>query len=237
MPNLWLGETDDEIRAALRARYPSLRLFESEGTRAIKGVFNVEHEGQFLGGFQIEILLDDRDELGLPSLREVGGRIPRIPERHINDRAGTACLYLPEELLVNARDAYGIVGFLDGPVRNFFLGQVGVELGMPFPLGEWAHGADGAREMLTQLLGIDDINACMAFLHLVSRKVIKRHWPCACGSGRPIRDCHDRVVMRLRQLPLATRRFLLERACTHFSDAGGNPKAQDRDSQRAIPSR
>jgi hypothetical protein len=202
-----------------------------------RGALNVEHANQFLGGFQIEILLDSRDELGLPSVREVGGRIPRTPERHINDKLGTACLYLLEELLVHVREPYGIVAFLDGPVRNFFLGQVGVELGVPFPLGEWAHGASGVREMLTQLLGVDDVNACVAFLNLVSRKVIKRHWPCACGSGRTIRDCHDRVVLRLRQLPLTTRRFLLERARAHFGHAGANAKGHEHDSPRAIPSR
>lgn len=219
MPNLWLGETDDQIRAALKARYPSLRLVESGSKRVVKGAFNVEHAEQFLGGFQIEILLDHRDELGLPTVREVGGSIPRLPDKHISDKLGTACLYLPEELVVRVTEPYGVVSFLDGPVRNFFLGQVGVELGTPFPLGEWAHGADGARQMLTQLLGIDNVNVCVGFLTMFSGKVIKRHWPCPCGSGRKIRDCHDGLVLRLRQLPLTTRRFLLERARTHFGDA------------------
>ncbi|MCK6533074.1 MAG: SEC-C domain-containing protein [Polyangiaceae bacterium] len=219
MPNLWRGETDDEIRAALEVRYPSLRLARPENRRVIMGAFNVQHTGHFLGGFQVEVLLDVPDELGLPTVREVGGRIPRMPERHINDKFGTACLYLPEDLAVRVREPLGIIEFLDGPVRNFFLGQIGAEMGTPFPLGEWGHGADGVKEMLTQLLGSDDVGTCVAFLELLSRKVIKAHWPCPCGSGRSLRDCHDGVVRRVRQrLPLTTRRFLLERARKHFPE-------------------
>ena len=32
--------------------------------KLIKGAFNVEHDGKFLAGFQIEILLDVKDVLG-----------------------------------------------------------------------------------------------------------------------------------------------------------------------------
>jgi hypothetical protein len=216
MPSLWRGESDAEIAAALEAAHPSLRLVVIDGRRVVTGAFNVEHEGQFLAGFQVEVMLDVTDELGLPTVKEVAGRIPRVPERHVN-KDGSACLYLPEELVVRYPEPFGIVAFLDGPVRNFFLGQAGVELGVPFPLGEWGHGADGMTQMLSELLGFDDVHTSIAVLELLSRKVIKGHWPCPCGSRQVLRKCHHELVQRLRhRLPLHTRRFLLARARAHL---------------------
>jgi hypothetical protein len=213
MPNLWRGESDAAIAAALTRGHPSLRLVVDDGRRVIKGAFNVEYEGTFLAGFQIEVLLDDQDVLGLPKVKEVGGRIPRVPERHINAVDGSACLYLPEDLAVRCSEPFDILGFLNSPVRSFFIGQVGVEMGAPFPLGEWAHGTDGIRQMLTDLLGFDDAGICISFLELLSGKVIKGHWPCPCGSRRTLRSCHQSLVRGLHgRFPRQIWRFLLTRA-------------------------
>lgn len=216
--NLWRGESDAQIAARLDEAYPTLRFAVGGKRRIIRGAFNVEHQGQFLACFQIEILLDATDVLGLPTVREVGGRIPRIEDRHINTADGSACLYLPDDLAARSAAPFDIVSFLDGPVRTYFLGQAGVELGVPFPFGEWGHGVDGQREMLTELVGLSDIATCLRFLELVSQKVVKLHWPCPCGSRRPLRDCHQNTVRRLRKLPLATRRFLLARATSNLGN-------------------
>ena len=217
MPNLWRGESDAEIMDALETGHPGLRLVVTDGHRIIKGAFNVEHEGRFLAGFQVEILLDLKDVLGLPTVKEVAGRIPRVLERHVNVVDGSACLYLPEDLVVRCREPLDICSFLNGPVRTFFLGQAGFELGVPFPIGEWSHGADGMKEMLSNLLGFEDIEVCIAFLEVLGRKVIKGHWPCPCRSRRVLRGCHQDLVQGLRhRLPLQTRRFLLTRAREHL---------------------
>jgi hypothetical protein len=131
MPNLWRRQSDADLVAALETGYPSMRLVVGEGQHVVKGAFNVEHEGKFLAGFQIEVLLDVSDVLGLPTVKEVGGRIPRSPERHVN-ADGSACLYLPEDLAVRCREPFNIIGFLDGPVRTYFVGQAGCELASRF---------------------------------------------------------------------------------------------------------
>lgn len=215
MPNLWRRESLTEIAAALQASCPTLRLGVGQRERVISGVYNVQHDGTFLAGFQIEIWLDRTDVLGLPTVMEVGGRIPRIADRHVNEQDGSACLYLPEDLAVRCREPFDLVSFLEGPVRSYFLGQAGVELGVPFPLGEWGHGADGLREMVQSLIGLDDVEVCMRFLELLGSKVIKTHWQCPCRSGSELRRCHIEVVLSLRsRMRLSTRRFLLQRART-----------------------
>lgn len=205
-----------EIAAALSGEHPSLHL--ADGGRVIRGTLNVEHDGTFLAGFQIEVLLDDRDVVGLPKVKEVGGRIPRTPDRHISTD-GSACLYLPEDLAVRCSDPFDILGFLRGPVRTFFLGQAGVELGVPFPLGEWGHGPEGMKQLLTELLGFDDIQACIKALDLLSGKVVKGHWSCPCGSNRRLRECHEPQVRSAhRRLTRSTSRFLAARARVHFPE-------------------
>jgi hypothetical protein len=151
-------------------------------------------------------------------VKEVGGRIPRVPERHINSHDGSACLYLPEDLAVRCSEPFDILGFLNGPVRTFFLGQASFEVGVRFPLGEWDHGVAGLKQMLTDLLGFDNAETCIRVLELLSGKVVKGHWPCPCGSRRPLRACHQDLVRGLRErLPRQTWRFLLTRAREHLA--------------------
>lgn len=211
MMNLAKEQTDDKMEAEVATLQPGLRL--QRETRKIVGAFNIEHNGVFIAGFQIEVALNRRDVLGLPAVKETGGRIPRNEEHHINPD-GTACLYLPEALALQYSRPLGIGDFLDGPVRNFFLSQIALDSGMPFPFGEWEHGPDGFRQMLTELLGFDDFQTCVTVLELLGKKVCKGHWNCPCGSHLKLRDCHGERIRGLRQrLSLKQRRFLLARAC------------------------
>ena len=209
--NLWRPQSDAEMAAELEARFPTLRLRDTDRGPQVAGAFNIEHERRFLAGFMIEVDLARHDVVGLPVVREVGGRIPRTRDRHVNPD-GTACLYLPEDLVLRHSHPMGLADFLDGPVRSFFTGQACVEVGMPFPQGEWPHGDDGRDQLLVDLLGIEDTETQNAFLKLLSRKVIKAHWRCPCGSGQPIRRCHRQLIFGLRRrLSLRQRRFLLGR--------------------------
>lgn len=203
-------QSDGELEAELARAQPGLRLHRE--TRKVVGVYNLEHDGVFVGGFQIELDLDRRDVVGLPAVKETGGRIPRDEQHHINGD-GTACVYLPEALAIQLSEPLGIGDFLNGPVRSFFLSQLAVESGMPFPFGEWEHGADGFKQMLAELLGFNGVRTCIAVLEVLGKEVCKGHWACPCDSGRKLRDCHREQIFGLRQrLSFAQRRFLLKRA-------------------------
>jgi hypothetical protein len=51
---------------------------------------------------------------------------------------GAICTEVPELTLLRGR--YSRMSYLDGPVRNYFHGQVFVEQGQKWPFGEWDHG-------------------------------------------------------------------------------------------------
>jgi hypothetical protein len=92
-----------------------------------------------------------------------------------------------------------LVDFLDGPVRNFFIGQSLVERGDPWPFGQWGHGIDGIREYYEDLLATSDTDVIRRYMECLSAKKIKGHWPCPCGNGKRLRDCHMDALLDLRE--------------------------------------
>lgn len=171
------------------AKYPDLRVVAEQGAVFIRGNLPVMDGTEILDRLQIEIKLPSDFPESIPVLREVGGRIPWHGDRHVNQGTGEACPIVPEEWLVRPeRDS--IIAFLDGPVRNFFIGQILVEAGQPWPFGERSHGIDGLFEAYKEMMGISDRDAIVRYLECLSRDVLKGHWACPCGSGKHLRNCH-----------------------------------------------
>lgn len=178
-----------DMEAEIPAKYPDLGVKTEQGTVYVLGSFPVMDETEVLDRFQIEIelLVDFPDSI--PILREVGGRIPWHESRHVNRGTGEACLIVPEEWLL--RPEHGsMLAFLDGPVRNFFLGQILVEAGQPWPFGERSHGVDGLFEAYGEMLGSTDRAAIIRYLDYLSREKLKGHWECPCGNAKRLRNCH-----------------------------------------------
>lgn len=187
----------DKERAEVEAAYPNLHFHVVNDNVLVRGTFPIAFERKGLDGYLIEIELSRDYPKSIPIVRETGGRIPRTADRHMNPADGTACILLPDERWNVWPHGSTLLQFLDVPVRNFFLGQSLVELGDPWPFGQWGHGANGIREYYAQLLGADDIRVVTGYLDCLSKKKIKGHWPCPCRSGKRLRDCHSTLVQDL----------------------------------------
>jgi hypothetical protein len=190
------------LREVLLGKYPELRVVLERETIYLSGSFPVVHEGEILDRFQIAISLPHDFPRSIPVLRETGGRIPRVKDRHINPESGEACPIVPEEWLLLPIEQRTVMAFLDGPVRNFFIGQALVERGLPWPYGERNHGRPGLIQSYGEMLGITDEAAIPDYLDCLSHQRIKGHWNCPCGSGRRLRDCHIKDLKTLqRRIP------------------------------------
>ena len=67
------------------------------------------------------------------------------------------------------------------------------------PFGNLAQGADGIREDLRFLFGVDRDSAVLPFARLVAMKKRQaNNRVCPCGNGRRPRRCHNLLVNRLR---------------------------------------
>lgn len=184
-----------ELALALEGKYPDLRVVVGEKMVILRGSFPVMSEGEVLDRYQIEIEVPLKDDV--PILREVGGRIPRIDKHHLNTD-GTACPLVPEEWLLRSAHKRTVLDFLDGPVRNYFLGQSLVERGFPWPFGERPHGKLGLVAAYMDILELQQPELVDKFLECLSHKKIKGEWQCPCGSGRQLRGCHMGEFRRLQ---------------------------------------
>ena len=185
-------------KAAVEAQFRDLHFKMAGDFVVLHGTFPIIAEGMVRDEYSVEITLGRDHPKTLPIVREVGGRVPWIADRHVN-QDGTACVLLPDERWRVWPVGSTLLDFLNGPVRNFFLGQSLVEQGDPWPLGQWAHGVEGIRNYYAELLGTQDVSVICAYLESLSAKRIKGHWPCPCGSGKRLRDCHGETVSNLRQ--------------------------------------
>lgn len=196
------------MERAVQETYPDLRLVMEGGRPIFRGSFPVVHDSKVLDRFSIEIEFP-AGITKLPSIREIGGRIPKHRDHHVSDD-GTICTEVPELILL--RGGYSLVSYLDGAVRNYFLGQLLVEQGEPWPFGEWDHGKPGLLQAYGEILGVTGEQEIRRFLDCLGHKKVKGHWNCPCGSGKRIRDCHVDAIRKLQEfVPPPIARQALER--------------------------
>lgn len=183
-------------KADVRQAYPQLHFFVGTSV-VIRGGFPVMLSGRELDRFQLEITLSALHPKEVPTVREVGGRIPRNADRHVEPN-GNACLFLPEEAAVHFPPGSTLLNFLQGPVNAFFVSQLHFEEFGTWPFGEWGHGAEGTFEFYARKIGFSERQVILDFVDYLQRKHVKGHWPCPCGSREKLRKCHQSKLTELR---------------------------------------
>ena len=78
-----VARTFDSLEAELKSTIPICGKSSEPGSRSSVGSLPICHDGDEIDRFQVEIPFPDGINK-LPSVREVGGRIPRDSDYHIN---------------------------------------------------------------------------------------------------------------------------------------------------------
>jgi hypothetical protein len=196
------------MEQVVQEKHPDLRLVMDGNRPTFRGSFQIVNDGEVIDRFSIEITFPD-GITKLPRIREIGGRIPQTPDRHVYDN-GAICTEVPELTLL--RGKYSLVSYLDGPVRNYFLGQLLIEQGERWPFGEWAHGKAGLLQAYAEILGVSGEPEIRRFLDCLGHKKVKGHWPCPCANGKQLRACHLDTVRKLQEsVPPSIARQALDR--------------------------
>lgn len=187
-----------EIEQDLEA-YPQLHLvLAGPGQAHVRGAFPVRSaDCKELDHYLVRIELPDEYPDALPIVFEVGERIPRIADRHINP-GGSACVMLPDDRWRCFPAGARFRQFLDGPLHQFFLAQSLVELGEPWPFGQWSHGANGRLEYYQWLFSTADLSIVLQTLGLLTESEIGQDVACPCGLDRRLRDCCASRIQELR---------------------------------------
>lgn len=162
-----------------------------------------------LAEFEIEMILSAQYPKKEPRVLEVGGRIPRHSNRHVNPN-GDCCITVWEHWLASTED-HSLASYFIGPLHQFFLGQFWFERTGKWPFGEYTHGKRGLQEAYAEALGIaNNENEILYRLRLLSQNWPKGHWLCPCGGGRQLRHCHwnDFIALHKKISPHLARRML-----------------------------
>ena len=199
-------------KSEVEQRYHELHFSTENDQIKITGTLPIREGAQELDRFSIEILLLSDYPESIPEVFEVGGRIPRVLDRHCYEASGAACVLLPEERWKVSPKGSSLLSFIDGPVRNYFLSQAIFERDGVWPFGEWKHGFAGLQEYYDETFGTSEPSKVRRYLELLVAMETKGHWDCACGSGKRLRQCHREQVQQLRtSIPTADAKKAIER--------------------------
>lgn len=166
----------------------------------LSGHYPLFEAGRVYDRYLMALELSKESPRGLPIVCEIGHRIPHDPNRHINPVDGTACVVLPDAFWYENPDGMGLIDFLGGPLRSFFVGQSLFEEGVPNPWhsGEWQHGIDGILDFYGPLVGSTDPEIISNYLVVLGSVHFSKNWFCPCGQDRKLKRCHLSLLEQLR---------------------------------------
>ncbi|MCP5366711.1 MAG: SEC-C domain-containing protein [Hyphomicrobiales bacterium] len=209
--------TLDEVKAAIAFDQPKLSAMRQGSDFVILGDYLLFENSVIanpagpISEFAIKMVVSERFPKREPKVFETDGRIPRTADHHINPD-GDCCVTVWENWLVCAAD-HSFAAYMNGPLHEFFLGQYWFEKTGKWPFGERTHGAKGLEEAYADALGIHHKKKDLIYhLRMLSQDWPKGHWPCPCGSGKKLRDCHRDKMMGLHnKVPPGIARQMLSR--------------------------
>ncbi|WP_127718245.1 hypothetical protein [Halobacteriovorax sp. HLS] len=194
----WWKE-DSQLYASFKnelAAFPFLELNLENGKNIIRGLWPVFGESKLITKYSIKIEIPDDYPKSVPLVYELEGKIPRIPDRHIN-YDNTCCLFAPPERWEQWPLGTGIDVLLSGAVKQFFFSQAYFNRTGEWPFGEWLHGDVGVVQFYFERLNISSIQKLKQLLIAYPYRTPPRGWNCPCGSHRPYEDCHWKYMKPL----------------------------------------
>ena len=169
MHNAIPKETLNSVRATLARSYPTLALHDDDGTSYIEGVIQLEHEGLCFESFLVHIDLPEGYPYELPRAFEIGGRIPRNPDHHVN-RDGSLCLGVPEELWLQMQGDFEIGPFIKRALTPFLIGTSEKLRSGRWPGIERPHGATGIRQFYSTYIDSSSPLHIKSLLRLLQKR-------------------------------------------------------------------
>lgn len=177
---------------------PELKISVLENVVVLQGMLSVSGPKGVFDAYQVCIGVPFTFPLDEPVVYEIGERIPKTPDRHINPGSNSCCLGVWEEWILTT-SCPSFSGFMNELVNDYFTSQSWFELYGEWPYGQRSHGQQGVAEAYCSLLDIDlDINAAESYLRLLEDNNIKGHRWCPCGSGLRLRKCHFSKIKELQ---------------------------------------
>ena len=183
----------------------------------IRGVFHfaARHEGhpEISESFDLRIAVPPAFPCDLPEVTELGKRIPRTGDFHVNPNA-SLCLGSPVRLLWKLSQHPSLPGFASYClVPYLYAVSHKLQFGGELLFSELKHDTEGIVEDYLDLFGLSNPKQVQRVLHLLGmkkRRANKEACPCECGNRlgrcrfnkkmRQFRQCASRSWFRAHQI-------------------------------------
>ncbi len=154
------------------------------GARGFDG-FEVEES------YYIRIHIPSEFPRAIPEVKELGEKIPRNGNFHINPGSDTICLGSPLRLLREIAENRSLSGFAERClVPYFFAVTRKIRTGSDFVFGELKHGENGIVEEEGSYFGVKERAKVRLIFELLGiKKRNANKLPCPCGCGFRLGQC------------------------------------------------
>jgi len=139
----------------------------------------------------------------LPTITEIGERIPRAGGHHVNRGDGTLCLGAPMHLMAKLQEEPDLQGFSKKCIVPYLYAMtVTLRQEQRFPFGELDHGTPGELADYRTLLCINSITEVPHAINcILKKKRIANKMRCPCECGRRLGLCRsNRTIKHFRSL-------------------------------------
>jgi len=174
----------------------------------LRGEFNFKAVGddceEVEDTYMLEIVIPDQFPRDIPTVKEIGGKIPREDSFHVNGD-GSLCLGSPIRLMKKIYDAPNLTGFINGClVPYLYAVSSKLKNGGGFLFGQLSHGNQGISEDYSDIFGLQNNKQTMQAIQLLcNRKRIANKKRCPCGCGKKLGACqlHNKLNMYRKMAP------------------------------------
>lgn len=204
----------------LQNAYPRLSVAPSiNDSIFIRGVIDFSRTSKgtnpIVDSYQLLIEVPSDFPKSLPIVKEIGNKIPKKSDFHINSD-GTLCLGSPLKLLLHIFNNPNLIRFVEDLLIPF-LYQVSNKLkGGEFILGELEHGVVGEISDYEDIFGVNGALAIKnTLLALSCKKRTSNKMACPCGCGARLGCC--KFHYKLNSLRKALNRKVYKKILNEFN--------------------
>lgn len=189
----------EEFKLNIQESYPALQLSIISEVCYLSGrLYLYDIKKIEIDSYDIQIKLLDNYPQSVPEVHEIGGRIPKIMDRHFFPGTTQACIFLMDEKHKYYDSKTPIVKFIKDSVEPFFLAQTFYEHERKWLFGERRHGILGILDYYGAILNNHNPLLILNFLFYLQNSEVKGHWNCFCGSGKILRKCHYPLIIEYK---------------------------------------
>jgi SEC-C motif-containing protein len=183
---------ESDIESAIK-HFPKLKKVKNK--LAVQGEIDIIHPTVgLLESFEVYIQFTKEYPYRFPQVKELSGKIERIPERHINTD-DTICLAVrPQEVLL-CRYSITLKWFIEAILIPHFAREIYYEEKNEYPFGDYSHREDGLWEYYFEKFGTEDKEWIVMIIEkIVNNKLPNNNEACFCGSTKKYKNCHKTQV-------------------------------------------